>query len=213
MIKQSKFFNFQYCRIPLPTKFNFEFIENQLQDYHDKQVVELLKFGFPVDCQPTETDLGVPSNHKGATEFNEQVQALVNKEVSLGGVIGLFEAPPFENPCFSPLNSVPKKDSQERRLILDLSYPSGFSINDGIHKDIYLGEWAKLKLSSLDQFAEKVMELGAGCKMFKVDLSRGYKKIYIDPVDIEKMGFTLNSKFYFDCTLSMGSRSSARCCQ
>ena len=37
--------------------------------------------------------------------------------------------------------------------------------------------------------------------------------MFIDPMDFEKMGFTFQKEFYFDCTLSMGSRSSARCCQ
>jgi hypothetical protein len=40
----------------------------------------------------------------------------------------------------SPLNSVTKKDSSERRVILDLSFPTGCSVNDNISKDIYLGE-------------------------------------------------------------------------
>jgi hypothetical protein len=37
-----------------------------------------------------------------------------------------------------PLNSVTKRNSSERRVILDLSFPSGCSVN--ISKDIYLGE-------------------------------------------------------------------------
>ena len=37
--------------------------------------------------------------------------------------------------------------------------------------------------------------------------------MFIDPIDFEKMGFTFQQEFYFDCTLSMGSMSSARCCQ
>ena len=127
--------------------------------------------------------------------------------------MGPFPASPFANPRYSPLNSVPKKDTVERRLILDLSFPLGQSINDGIDKDQYLGQYSKLTLPSLDQLVQRIMSCKSHCKLFKVDLSHGYKQMFIDPVDFEKMGFTFDGKYFFDCTLSMGSRSSTRCCQ
>ena len=68
-------------------------------------------------------------------------------------------------------------------------------------------------LPSVDDLVSKVVALGMGCKIFKVDLTRSYKQFYIDPMDFSLMGFTFEGLFYFDCTLSMGSRSSARCCQ
>ena len=127
--------------------------------------------------------------------------------------MGPFLFPPFGDPRYSPLNSVPKKDSSERRLILDLSFPSGRSINDGISKDWCQGFYDKLSLPSLDDLVCKVVALQGRCKLFKVDLARGYKQMFICPLDFEKMGFTFQGKHFFNCTLSMGSRSSARCCQ
>jgi hypothetical protein len=50
------------------------------------------------------------------------------KEASYGSIIGPFESNPFD--CqfkISPVNSVTKKDSSERRVILDLSFPPGCS--------------------------------------------------------------------------------------
>ena len=212
-VKRSGTYNFRHCKIVLPSKFNFEFIETQLQGYHDDSLIDMLKYGFPVDCLLAGKGPPIPINHKGATEFSEQVQLLLDKEVKLGGVLGPFNSSPFTNPRYSPLNSVPKKDSVDRRLILDLSFPPGRSVNDGISKDWYLGEFSKLTLPSLDEFVSKVVSLGSCAKLFKVDLSRGYKQMYIDPMDFEKMGFTFNGSHYFDCTLSMGLHSSARCCQ
>jgi hypothetical protein len=37
--------------------------------------------------------------------------------------------------AISALNSVPKKDSLERRVIVDLSFPEGLAVNDGIYHD------------------------------------------------------------------------------
>ena len=212
-VKQSGRHNFQVCRILLPSKFNFEFLETELHNYNDKMILEFLKFGFPVDCTPTNSDPGIPSNHSGASDFPDEINYLLDKETKLGGFLGPFSEPPFSDPRYSPLNSVPKKDSHERRLILDLSFPAGHSINDGISKDWYLGQFDKLKLPSLDNLVARIMQSSSRCKLFKVDLARGYKQMYICPLDFEKMGFTFQGKYYFDCTLSMGSRSSARCCQ
>ena len=44
----------------------------------------------------------------------------------------------------SPLNTVTQRDSPERRVILDLSFPSGKSIDDHISKEFYLGEKVEL---------------------------------------------------------------------
>ena len=212
-VKKSRKYNFQQCRILLPSNFDFRFIESELVNYHDQQLIEFLKYGFPVDSKVGGMNAGIPDNHRGATEFPVEMEKLLNKEVMLGGFLGPFSSPPFDDPRYSPLNSVPKKDSDEHRLILDLSFPPVNSINDGIHKDWYLEKFDKLTLPSLDNLVNRIVCSKTRVKLFKVDLSRGYKQMYIDPSDFEKMGFVFHQRFYFDCTLSMGSRSSAHCCQ
>jgi hypothetical protein len=47
-------------------------------------------------------------------------------------------------------NNVTKKDSSERRVILDLSFPPGCSVNDNISKDIYLGEKIEVTYPNID---------------------------------------------------------------
>ena len=138
---------------------------------------------------------------------------ILKKKIETGAAIGPFDESPFGKDTFlSPLNSVPKKQSEERRLILDLSFPQGNSINDGTDKDIYLGRYEKLVLPSVDTLAEKIMALKKP-KVFKIDLMRAYHQIFLDPGSINWVGYVFQEKFYFDTTLSMGSRSSARCCQ
>ena len=209
--------NYKQCKIQLPSKFNFDYLERELVNYGDKQVTEFLRYGFPVDCRPGFGSSEVQANHKGAMEFPQEVVSLLQKEVRLGGTLGPFPASVFKNPKFSPLNSVPKKDSDEHRLILDLSMPPGNLINDGIDKDVYLGHFEKLQLPSIDKLVERIVQIatvmGKPVKIFKIDLSRAYKQLFINPIDFEKMGFVFQDKFNFDCSLSMGSRSSTRCCQ
>ena len=204
--------NFEGLRRPIPSDFNFTFLDHALKNYKNKQVVDLLKFGFPLGHNGTHGSKIIPDNHKGAVDWD--LQPYLDKEVKSGAAIGPFDSSPFgEDTFYSPLNSVAKKESQKRRLILDLSFPENNSINEGIEKDWYLGEYDKLELPSVDQLVEKIMYLGKGCKVFKVDLSRAYRQIYLDPKDINKVAYVYKNKVYIDTTLSMGSRSSARCCQ
>ena len=213
-VKRSGLPNFLGCKILLPSQFNFKFIQSALRDYEDTQVIELLKYGFLLDHNGKTGSNNIPKNHSGATQFPEEMNRILQVEVSARATLGPFPASPFgRNICLSPLNSVPKKDTDRRRMILDLSMPRGNSVNDGISKDCYLGEWDKLKLPSVDALADRVMKLGRGCKLFKVDLFRSYHQFFLDPASINVLGFVYEGKFYFDCTLSIGSRSSARCCQ
>ena len=173
----------------------------------------MLKFGFPLGNTKGLGQKLVPKNHTGARFYSRDIASLLEKEVRLGSAIGPFNTSPFGSETYlSPLNSVPKKDSVERRLILDLSFPEGNAINDGIDKDKYLSISEKLALPSVDELADRIMKLKRP-KVFKIDLSRAYRQFFLDPASINWVGYIFNGQLFFDTTLSMGSRSSARCCQ
>ena len=74
--------------------------------------------------------------------------------------------------AISPLNSVPKKDSIECRVIVDLSFPEGLAVNDGISKDLYLGEKVSVQYPTVDDFVRLIKKKGRNCKIFKRDLRR-----------------------------------------
>ena len=144
--------NYQGCKIPVKTRINVEFFRENLSDYKDKVICEYLEFGAPIDFQGclnvSEIDI---KNHKGASEFSSDIYKYLRKEVSYGSIIGPFKSNPFD--CqfkISLLNSVTKKDSSERRVILDLSFPPGCSVNDNISKDIYLGEKIEVTYPNID---------------------------------------------------------------
>ena len=180
--------NFRGCRIPIPSKLDFKFLERHLADYHDYQVVNLLKYSFPLGHNRKMGVSMVEKNHTGARLFVKEMRNILKNEVSSGAAISPFNVSPFGNDtCLSPLNSVPKKDSHDRRLILDLSYPPRNSVNDGIDKDYYLGECDKLVLPSVDNLVNWIMKLGKGCRIFKVDFQKAYHQIYLCPGSISKV--------------------------
>ena len=69
-------------------------------------------------------------NHKGAREHPEAIENYLSSEINRCSVLGTFQRNPFvtSDIIVSPLNTVPKKDSDERRVILDLSYLKGLLI-------------------------------------------------------------------------------------
>ena len=65
----------------------------------------------------------------------------LDKESTNRAIIGPFKENPFKSGIkIRPLNSIPKTDTTERRVILDLSFPKRGSLNDYISKEEYLGE-------------------------------------------------------------------------
>ena len=74
--------------------------------------------------------------HRGALDFPDQVNAYLSKELKLGRIAGPFDTVPLvQGFVVSPLNTIEKRDSEERRVIIDLSWPCSHSVNDGIPSD------------------------------------------------------------------------------
>ena len=215
VIKQSGKPNMLGCRIPLDTRWNIEFLETELREYQDSQVVDLCKFGWPINVTDEQfADRGRPKNWRSALDFPEQMDQYIQREIQEGSLLGPFEISPFKStPVFSPLSTTPKRGSSERRVIMDLSFPPGNSVSDKIPKDQYLGQERKLTYPSVDALVELVRKKGQGCALMKCDLRRAYKQIHTDPGDWNLLGLTWRGKIYFDKTLPMGLRSAAMCCQ
>ena len=55
---------------------------------------------------------------------------------------------------------------------MNLSWPWGNSVSDGIFKDFYLGNRVSVHYPSLDDLVDMVVSLGHGCLLFKTDLCR-----------------------------------------
>ena len=207
--------NFQACRIPVFSKFNVDYLRRAGADYFDQEILEFLEFGFPISFQGTNPNRISSPNHKGAREFPKAIDKYLSQELQEGAILGPFKTNPFpgSNLTLSPLNSVPKSDISKRRVILDLSFPPGQGINDGISKEEFLGIPYKLSLPGVDDLCEIICKLGPGCLLWKRDLSRAYRQFPVDPGDINKLGYMWRGLIYVDRVLAMGLRTAAICCQ
>ena len=109
-------------------------------------------------------------------QYPQALDKYVKKEKEKGAILRPFKVIPFSNKVgISPISTRPKKQTQERRIIIDLSFPPGNSINDGMIKGSYLGMQAELTFPKTDDLAKRIAQLGVGACMFKVDLSRYFR--------------------------------------
>ena len=107
--------------------------------------------------------------------------------------------------------SVSKNDSAERRVILDLSYPEGAAVNEGIPKE--LGHKIDIVFPRVDDLVTLIKIKGRECHLYKCDMKRAYRQIPLDVADVPLLGYYFEGAFYFDLYLSMGLRSAAFICQ
>lgn len=145
---------------------------------------------------------GVSSNNRSASENVEEVSAAIIKELDRGHTSGPFSRSPFQTFQCSPLGAVPKRDGSTR-IILDLSSPTGCSVNDGIPIEFFT-----VKYSQFDEAVSLVRAFGRGCFMGKVDIKHAFRLCPVHPLDWPLLGFSWLDRFFFDTRLPFGSRSS-----
>ena len=178
-------------RIPVKSNWNVEMLDKLLTEYDDRDILEWITFGFSVSRQDDFPDpTPNTTNHLGATLYPDSIDAYIDTELRLGAAIGPFTVPPFIRRIgISPLSTRPKKDSNKRRIILDLSFPLGSSVNDGINKDSYCGEPIKLTYPTIDTLAKRISEIGLSCRLWKKDMIRAFRQIPLCPREYSLIGY------------------------
>ena len=134
-----------------------------LQGYWDTQLIHLLEYGFPLDFNRNSHLSSDSNNHKSAVEFPEDVNAYLQEELKFGAILGPFKPHPIDDAHFSPFMTRKESGSDKRRVIIDLSWPKGASVNDGIHKDSYLATDFCLMFPTVDHITQ---EFGRGCQLW-----------------------------------------------
>ena len=100
---------------------------------------------------------------------------------------------------------MPKHDPGKFRLIHDLSFPKGDSINFYTSK-----EFTTVQYESLDRVVELVRSCVPRCFIAKADIQDAFRLIPIRPQDYPLLGFTWQGMFYHDKVLPVGSAVSCQ---
>ena len=197
--------------VPLPvntsTPVNIAYFAKCLRNYPDQDMVEYLvsglTHGFHIGLD--ENDLPKsphPQNHKSARDHPDDVTKAINKELSHGHMAGPFSEPPFADLHCSPLGAR-EKDDGSYRLIMDLSYPKGGSINDFISKEDFSVHYTKF-----DEATRLVRQRGRNCLMFKMDIKHAFRVLPIHPSQWKYLGTKWMGFYFVDFRFPFGLRSS-----
>ena len=160
-----------------------------------------LTFGFDIGVTQCPI-VSRPNNHRSALDHPEEVKKAISKELNNGHIAGPFISPPFEKLHCSPLGAR-EKDDGSYRLIMDLSYPLGDSVNDQIPKEDF-----SVQYTGFDSATDLVRRMGRNCLMFKMDIKHAFRVLPIRPSQWVLMGFQWMGLFFIDLRLPFGLRSS-----
>lgn len=213
-IKSHNLPNFLGARVPLKSGLVMEKWYTYLSDYHDPLLCEFLKYGWPLGYSITNIPDSTTANHPSALFHLQAVNDFVNTELTYDAIIGPFEEDPF-SPWFrtSPLMTRAKKGANERRIIVDLSFPPGRSVNDGIDPSNHLGVDISYSLPTIADLITQLQQHGKGAYLWKADLRRAYRQIRSDPLDAPFLGIKVGPRIFIDRCPPFGCRSSASICQ
>ncbi|KAI8486041.1 hypothetical protein Bbelb_361410 [Branchiostoma belcheri] len=154
--------NFLGARIPVTSSLNIPAWRAALDTYPDSRLVDFLEFGFPINIQPDlySQPLNLSfSNHRSALDHPDHVDEFFTTELSHDAISGPYPAKPFPFTVTPvPLQTVEKRGSARRRVVVDLSFPPGRSVNDAIPSDYYLDDFGGAETPSLAQEAFASLE-------------------------------------------------------
>ncbi len=112
-----------------------------------------------------------PLNMPSADEHPEVVDNYIREEVASERLVEMAGSEAERLGIHtSPFGVIPKKNKPNKgRLILDLSSPTGQSVNNGIGKEL-----ASLSYVSVDDVVNRVQQLGKVAMMAKMDAKQAY---------------------------------------
>lgn len=146
------------------------------------------------------------SNMMSAIRNPGPVQQYLATELAAGRIAGPFNAKEVENAQVSRFGVIPKGSKVgEWRLILDLSFPPGRSVNDGIDPQL-----CSLQYPTVDHAVERILQFPPGALLAKVDVAHAFRNIPVHTDDRHLLAMQWNGEVFIDLTLPFGLRSAPK---
>lgn len=118
--------------------------------------------------------------------------------------LSLSRPPPLPHtthaqPLGFPLGIVPKKLPSEIHLILHLSYPHRWLVNDAIPE-----QFCSVKYTSVDQAVHILHHCASGEELVKYGIKAAFCLLPVHSDGFELLGFSIDGQYYMDRALSTG---------
>ena len=99
------------------------------------------------------------------------------------------------------------------RVIVDLSWPLGTSVNSCIPDNQFDSMNFNLKYPTIDMVIEKIKQLGPEALLYKIDLERVFRNLRIDPIAYPLCCLKWDDITYVDVGIAFGLKIGAAACQ
>ena len=151
--------------IKIRSPFPVDTWRHYLQGHPDKefssQLLKYIQEGVPLGYTGPDKSQVSP-NWPSTIQHRDAVQETINTDISRGRKAGPYPVPPFQHYVGSPMGAFTKKHSTKVRVIHDLSWPPGRSVNDYIDSN-----WCTLQYISVQDAVKYVKQYGPGTLMSK----------------------------------------------
>ena len=153
-----------------------------------------------ISLQPATRNMESANSHP--TVVTDYLQAELNQN----RVAGPFNAAILTTGHTSRFGVIPKNHrSNQWRLIVDLSYPKGHSVNDGIPRSL-----CSLKYITIDDAIKQVSVLGPGTLMAKIDIKSAFRLLPVHMADRHLLQMKWDNFIFIDTCLPFGLRSAPK---
>ena len=199
-IRDSGLPNYNQVRIPIKSGLNIDAWKRHLHDYPDKKLIQYLQYGFPLSLNNPHilNNLSV-KNHYSALAHPWAVESYLTKERSERAILGCSDPQHAHIHC-SPLLTKPK-DIGKRRIILDLSFPRGQSVNDQVDREKFDNSEFLLKFPSVDDIVDEICRSNDDVTIAKIDMARAFRNLRVDPADALKLGIKWGNDTLIDVSV------------
>ena len=171
-----------------------------------RYITEGLRNGFRIGFHRGRALKSAPSNMGSAKQHPEVMTKYITDELSKGRMLGPFPLALESSVHISRIGVIPKGHNTGKwRLITDLSFPHGQSVNDGIDASL-----CSLSYITVDKVAEIAVRLGKGSLLAKIDIESAYRLIPVHPQDRPLQAVEWNGEIYVDPMLPFGLRSAPK---
>ncbi len=201
-----------YCLGAIVTPYVVAEWERLLASHPDRDfvayIVRGITSGFRIGVDPSLINgqfQSTNSNMQSARDNAQVIDSYLGTECSLNRVIGPL---PVDTPGIhvNRFGVIPKANQPGKwRLIVDLSYPTDFSVNDGIPQPL-----CSLRYVTVDSVVHIIRQCGKGALLAKLDLESAYRNVPVHPSDRWLLGMKWKGALYVDAALPLGLRSAPK---
>ena len=134
------------------------------------------------------------------------VDDYLKAEITLARVAGPFPPEAVGHGQVSRFGVIPKNHQHDKwRLIVDLSYPSSHSVNDGIPSAL-----CSLQYVTIDDAVQEIFKLGIGTLLAKIDIKSAFRLLPVHQADRHLLLMRWKECIYIDTCLPFGLRSAPK---